>query len=372
MEKTCIAIVIPGGIGTGVNNIGIPVLEQTIKKLSKEFKITVFQLFPLNEKYEVNGFELVSIESSHLLLRSIKFFAAFWKVYKKKRFKIVHAFWALPSGFISVVVGKLFRLPTIVSLQGGDAVSIPEIQYGQLLHWWKRIFVFWTLKNCTHLISPSQYLVCELKKNGFNRKDIGIIPLGVDTNYFHFHIKEINSPINFLHVGNFNRVKDQITLIKAFKLIQDKVKSKLIIIGEGPEEFKLISIVKELNLENNIFFIKEIPNASLREYYHQADIFLHTSLSEGHPIVAEEAMSCGVTVCGTKVGLLHDLPDCAVTVDSGDYSMLATQVLTLLDNKVRRNQIIESARRWCESHSINWTIEKYMKIYNRLANPKAT
>jgi glycosyltransferase involved in cell wall biosynthesis len=190
-----------------------------------------------------------------------------------------------------------------------------------------------------------------------------LIPLGVDVNHFNFQFKEISHPIQFLHIGNFNKVKDQVTLIKAFKLIHDKVPSQLTIIGEGREEEKIKPILNELSLQGDVSIQREMPNSSLREYYHSAHILLHTSLSEGHPIVVEESMSCGVLVCGTQVGLLYDLPECCVSVPIGDFESLASNVLDLLNDQNRRANILRNASEWSANHSMDWTVQQFSNLY---------
>jgi glycosyltransferase involved in cell wall biosynthesis len=362
-NKTNIALIIPGGIGTGRNNMGIPVLEQIVKLLAKDFNLTVFQLHQVNENYKVEGFELIDIHSANPILKSLTFFFHFWKIQHQRKFQVVHGFWALPCGYLAVVVGKIFRIKSVVSLQGGDAISLPEINYGQLQKWQPRKLALWSLRKCTVLISPSRYLTDNLAKFGFKRTNIEFIPLGIDTSLFAYQEKEIGPTIHFLHIGNFNHVKDQATVLRAFKMISDKIEATLVLVGEGYLEAKLKQLVSELGLDKKVRFQEPVPYVALPEIYHQADVLLHSSLSEGHPIVFEEAMSCGVLVCGTKVGLLYDLPGCCVAVPVQEHETLATKVLALLKDQRRIGEIRSCARAWSESHSILWTVEKLKEIY---------
>lgn len=108
--KPHIAIIIPGGIGTGKNNIGVPILERVIKLMTVDFNVTVFQLYKKNESYKAENFALIDTYSANPILKSIKFLFAFWKVQRHRRFKVVHGFWALPCGFLAVLVGKIFQM----------------------------------------------------------------------------------------------------------------------------------------------------------------------------------------------------------------------------------------------------------------------
>lgn len=363
MLKINVAIIIPGGMGTGRNDIGVPVLERIIKLLAKEFSLTVFQLYKINEGYKVEGLDLIETYSTNRIVKNIRFALAFWKAHRQRKFKLVHGFWAYPSGFISVLVGKLFKIKSIVSVLGGDAIALPEINYGQLQRPLYRKLIFWTLRRANEVVLLTKYLENNLNTYGFIRKDIKIIPWGIDTNLFHFALKHTKATIEFLHIGNLYPVKDQETLLKAFKIINSHISSHLTIIGEGICEAPLKILIRDLGLQDNVTMRGLLPYERLPVIYHKADILLHTSLSEGQCEVVTEAMSCGVVVCGTRVGLMYDLSTCCVAVPVRDYQALAEQVIGLFDDSSRMNEIRRNALEWSKAHSIHWTVEELKKLY---------
>jgi glycosyltransferase involved in cell wall biosynthesis len=362
-KKTPIAIIIPGGIGTGQNNIGVPVLERLVKLLSRDFQISVFSLLKVNDDYKPVGFELIDVHSDNPLIRILKFLFVFWRMQRHRKFEALHGFWALPSGFLAVLAGKIYNIRSIVSLQGGDAISLPEINYGQLQKWLPRKIALWTLQEVNELLSPTRYLIKNLEGFGLQRDHVKYIPLGIDVNLFKFQDKDLRHPVHFLHIANLNPVKDQTTLLKTFQILYNRIPCHLTIIGEGELEVQVKSLADTLNLSRGITFLKPAPYESLTTLYAQADILLHTSLSEGHPIVVEEAMSCGVVVCGTKVGLLYDLPDCFISVDVRDHKSLASETLQLIADPERMKTLRQRAHRWALEHSIDWTVEKIKDIY---------
>lgn len=360
-----VAYIIPGGIGTGKNNIGVPVLERIIRSLAADFDITVFQLFPRNRDFDPAGLHVIDVYSRNRTMRSLKCLVAFYRIHRTRKFQVVHGFWALPCGFLAAVLGKVFDVKSIISLQGGDAISLPEINYGQLQQWIPRKLVLWGLRQAKVVISPTLFLTSSLHKFGFDRRDVKYIPLGVDTSHFTFRDRLINDPVRFLHVANLSPVKDQVTLLKAFQIISNRLSCHLTIIGEGILKDRIMSLARELNIRERITFTGLLPYESLPAYYREADILLHTSLSEGHPIVVEEAMSCGVVVCGTKVGLLYDLPYCCVAVQRGDYRALAEETLKLISDPTRMAAIRQAAFRWAVDHSMKWTVTNFSRLYRR-------
>jgi glycosyltransferase involved in cell wall biosynthesis len=262
-----------------------------------------------------------------------------------------------------VVLGKALSVKTIISLQGGDAVSLPEVSYGQLRGWMPRQVAFWTMRNANVLISPTHYLIENLRKLGFRRADIKLIPLGVDVSFFTFQEKAVGQPVQFISVGNLNPVKDPVTLLKTFREIAGQIPCHLTVIGEGVWEEKIKSLAVEWNVSHKVTFLGLLPYESLPACYQKADILLHTSLSEGHPIVAEEAMSCGVLVCGTRVGLLYDLKQCCISVPAGDHDSLATETLNVISDPGRMAALRWAARKWAEAHSITWTVDQFRDVY---------
>lgn len=360
---TRIALIVPGGIGTGRGNVGVPVLEQLVKLISRDFEVTVFSLFKVNEDYSPDGFEIVSITAANPIVRFLKALYVISRRHRKNKFQIIHGFWAMPSGFLAVCLGKFFGIKSVVSLLGGDAIALPEIRYGQLQRPLPRRLIRWTLFHAWRVISLTQYLVNNLKKEGLLHRDIRVIPWGIDTSTFTFNEKPFSVPIQFLHVANLHPVKDQETLLRAFDIISRNVPSHLTIIGEGESSHQVKTLAASLGLLERITFQAPVPYASLPSFYHRADILLHTSLSEGQSEVVTEAMSCGVIVCGTNVGLIHDLPGCSVGVPVRAFEKLGGDVLKLLQSPASINTLRANAHQWTTVHSIYWTAEMLRSLY---------
>lgn len=361
-KRSALAIIVPGGVGTGKNNIGVPVLLGLLKLISSKYDVTVFQLSETNANYQPEGFELVSAYHSNPVLRIIRFPFTFQKHHRRKKFVAVHGFWAMPPGLLAVVAGKLFGVKSIVSVLGGDAVALPEIDYGRLHKPMLRRLIFWALKNATHVNALTKYLVSNLRQYGFEQ-EVDIIPWGVDRDLFDYHPKPLRRNITFLHVANLNDVKDQETLLKAFSIINKEIPSRLVIVGAGAGLQKVLRLIKQLQLEKAVTILNPVPYESLSAIYHSADVLLHTSLSEGQCEVVTEAMSCGLPVCGTRVGLMHDLPDCCVTVDVRDFESLAAKTIALVRDPARMNDMRMRAHQWTSHHDIFWTGDQLLELY---------
>ncbi|HEX8060314.1 MAG TPA: glycosyltransferase, partial [Cyclobacteriaceae bacterium] len=150
---------------------------------------------------------------------------------------------------------------------------------------------------------------------------------------------------------------------RAFAIINVAVPSRLVIVGSGEDREKVLNLVKELKLAISVSLLEPVPYESLASVYHSADVLLHTSLSEGQCEVVTEAMSCGLPVCGTRVGLMHDLPECCVVVDIRDYRTLAEKTIALVHDPNQMNEIRMRAHQWTSQHDIFWTANQLIGLY---------
>lgn len=337
-------------------------LEQIVALLAKDFDVIVFQLYQINSNYQADGFSLYGFKNKFKALQYLKFFNSFLRENRKKKFDAVHGFWIWPCGFLAVCLGKALHIKSVVSVLGGDGSSVPEINYGYLHRTFYRKIILWSITQADEANALTNYLADNLKRAGLNRK-LKIIPWGVDPELFRWQEHSIQTPIRFLHVANFNLVKDQTTLLKAFAIIGKTRECHLTIIGEGSEEKNLRQMIRELDIEKSVRLLERVPYRELARHYHNSDILLHTSLSEGQSEVVTEAMSCGLLVCGTKVGLLYDLPEGCVSVPVQACDLLAKELIEILSAREKLNQIQSAARQWSLVHSIQWTVSELANLY---------
>lgn len=98
----------------------------------------------------------------------------------------------------------------------------------------------------------------------------------------------VNDKIVLLHVGVFNKQKNQQFLIELMSKL-DKDKYALFLVGEGETKNQIIETSK--NMKNVIF----VDNTSeINKYYSGADVFLFPSLFESFGLVLLEAQMSGL------------------------------------------------------------------------------
>ena len=105
-------------------------------------------------------------------------------------------------------------------------------------------------------------------------------------------------------IGNFVRLKDQITLLKALAILNDNT-VQCVFVGSGPELDRCRRFAKEHNI--NAIFRNEVPHNQLSDIYHNFDLFVLPSYFEGFGCVFLEAWCCGVPFIASEGQGIEDM-----------------------------------------------------------------
>lgn len=103
---------------------------------------------------------------------------------------------------------------------------------------------------------------------------------------FSFFDKDKRS-LKIINIGRLTYQKNQIELLKLVKSLKDRMPLKLLIIGNGPEKFKLNEYINNNNLKNHVKILPYTNNPYV--YLRKSQIFILSSLYEGLPNVLIEA-----------------------------------------------------------------------------------
>ena len=149
-------------------------------------------------------------------------------------------------------------------------------------------------------------------------KKINILGHGIDVEYFSSgKEKEKNSnTLNILYVGRISRIKNCDVLIKAGKILKEKLDKdfKIRFVGapiskEDERYFKEIkSMVKALDLENNVEFIGSVPNKDIKWHYFWSDIVVNMSPTGGKDKVILEAIAAKRLILFSNKAFLDHMP----------------------------------------------------------------
>lgn len=146
----------------------------------------------------------------------------------------------------------------------------------------------------------------------------------------------------FLAVGRLAEEKGFDDALRIFAIVvQSCPRSRLIILGDGPDYAKLLKLRAELQLEDHVEFRPPVP--SLEDFWRDAYALLFTSHYEGFPNVLAEAMVHGVPAvafdapAGPSELITNGENGFLVTL--GDVETAAQRMLTLIADPALRDEL---------------------------------
>jgi colanic acid/amylovoran biosynthesis glycosyltransferase len=121
--------------------------------------------------------------------------------------------------------------------------------------------------------------------------------------------------LSLLAVGRLHAVKNHAFLVRACADLRDAgVHVECSIAGDGPERRRLESLIRKLDLQEQVTLLGHVPRAQMDSLYDRADVVVLTSRSEGIPLVLMEAMARGKIVLAPKI---TGIPELVVTGKTG-------------------------------------------------------
>jgi glycosyltransferase involved in cell wall biosynthesis len=162
-----------------------------------------------------------------------------------------------------------------------------------------------------------------------------------------------------LGVGKLEAQKDFPTLIRAFAKVRQVKRSRLVILGWGPDRPQLEGLIRELELNDDVDLPGYVQNPYA--YMSKSAVFVLSSAWEGLPTVLIEAMALGTPVVSTNCesGPSEILADgkYGTLTPVGDYDDLASAILAVLSDKP---EPIDS--NWLKQFDLETATQNYLKI----------
>jgi len=155
---------------------------------------------------------------------------------------------------------------------------------------------------------PSQFCYASFVEMGVPAAKLLKIPYGSRLERFYPEACSNSIPEEFriLFVGAAGPRKGFIDLLQAFERFRHPSKRLLLIGSLASEAQKLLAASDQ----SRITFLGSVDNASLRQYYSQASVFVLPSIEEGLAMVTGEAMACGCPViASTNTGASELITD---------------------------------------------------------------
>ena len=295
----------------------------------------------------------------------LKYFMCLTKLIRKEKYNIVHAHGN--SATLAIEMAAAFF--------GGCKVRIAHSHNTQCEH-----------KTANKLLKPffnlfyTDGFACgeEAGKWLFKNRKFTIIPNGIKINKFVFNknVRErirqnLNIEKNTIAIGNvaaFVKKKNHIFLINTFnELLKKKKNYKLFLFGiEGDNLEKVISLIKELKLEEKIIYMGTKEN--INEYLNAMDIMVLPSEFEGFPISVIEWQ-----INGLPCILSNTITDKCKISNSVQFVPINNGINPWINAIINLNQRNENGNDilvYNNNFDINANAEKLKQLYIELVNKR--
>jgi glycosyltransferase involved in cell wall biosynthesis len=267
------------------------------------------------------------------------------------------------------IAGRLAGVPCIVNTIHGTKVGMdPRLDrnYRSLLPWTDAVV---TVSNET----AAQFAA----ERARYRDRFHVIPNGIPVDRFMALSARPGSQWPRIKLGTVARladVKDQATLIRAFRIVQQaNHQAELHILGDGPLRASLELLSKQLELDRGITFHGASPKVA--EFLSGLDVFVLSSVSEGLPIAVLEAMSAGLPIVSTRVGGISEVAtehEVAEYCIPGDPGALALAIQSILEPQRLRIMGLAGQAIARRSFTIQAMAEGYEALYRTLLSKKSS
>jgi L-malate glycosyltransferase len=168
------------------------------------------------------------------------------------------------------------------------------------------------------------------------------------------------------HISNFRKVKRIQDVLKAFKIINNSIPSKLVLVGDGPERAKMERLSRELNISKDVNFLGNLK--STKEVLNISDLFMLPSSSESFGLAALEALACGVPVIATNKGGIPEVVEhgkSGYLSKVGDFKDMSNNALSILNDEKNHFEFKNNAIASAKKFDIHKILPMYERIYKK-------
>jgi glycosyltransferase involved in cell wall biosynthesis len=226
------------------------------------------------------------------------------------------------------------------------------------------------IKNCDYIISVSKHIKQSILELGYKQDRIFHIPnmIKIPKNLDFVEPKFKKKPVIGM-IARFDKIKGIDIFIKALGLLKQKeVPFKAVIAGDGLERNNIESLIKEVNLEDNIAMLGWVEDKA--KFYSNVDILCVPSLFEAFGIVILEAlMHSKPTIVSELPGPLEVVTpnQDALIFKVGDIEGLAEQILYLLSNPSIAHSIAFNGFNKIKSYSMEAIGTRFAELISQVS-----
>lgn len=290
-------------------------------------------------------------------------------VTKYEGLDLIHVHYAIPHASAAYLAKQILKqhginIPVITTLHGTDITLVGRDSTYEPV-------VTFSINQSDGVTAVSQDLKEETYKHFDIKRDIEVIPNFIDFSRFSKtnkdHFRKAIAPEGekiLIHVSNFRKVKRVRDVIQVYKRVQEKVPSKLLLVGDGPDRHNVEQLCRDLGICNGIRFLGK--QDAVEELLAISDLFVMPSGSESFGLAALEAMACQVPVISSNVGGIPEINihgETGYLSNLGDVDDMAANAIDLLQDEERLHQFRENAFKQAQRFDLQNVLPLYEQYY---------
>lgn len=291
-----------------------------------------------------------------------------------EKLDILHVHYAIPHASAAVSAKQILstygiNLPIITTLHGTDITLLGKDKS------FKPVIEF--AINSSDAVTTVSKNLREVTYDNFNiNRKIDYIPNFIDLRLYEKIISTIsrkryapNEEFIVTHISNFREVKRIEDVIRIFARVNEKIPSKLIMVGDGPDRVKAESLCRSLNITKNVFFLGKLK--VIEDVLSISDVFVLPSETESFGLVALEAMASKVAVISSNSGGLPEINLDGKTgflSNVGDVKKMSDDILKLFSDPLLLASFKENAFMVSQTYDLPKILPLYEDLYFNLLN----
>ena len=290
-------------------------------------------------------------------------------VVKKYKIDMLHVHYAIPHAYAAYMGKKMLedegiQIPMITTLHGTDITLVGS-------HPFYKKAVQFSINHSEYVTAVSQSLKEDTERLFDITTQIKVIPNFIDVEKFKFKTvpceKGQIAPEDQLvitHISNFRPLKRVIDVLKTFKIVNEQLNVKLLMVGDGPEKERAMRHCRSHNIEDAVLFLGK--SNQIDEILCFSDLFLLPSEQESFGLAALEAMVHRVPVVCSDVGGLPEVIENGVSgflCPLGDVNAMAEKAIHILEDHERHKGFKEQAYESSKKFDIEKVISHYESLY---------
>ena len=264
--------------------------------------------------------------------------------------------------------------PTVITVHDIAYIRFPDL-LNKSRQVYKKYILYSSIKKADVIIADSHSTRRDIVEFfNVDEKKIKVVHLGVESRFRPISsVEDYRTKNNLpskmiLNIGTLEPRKNVVTLIKAFKKLQEGGFKDYVLVIAGEKGWlykRIFEEIKSSGVEQSIRLLGVANDEDLPLLYNCADLFVYPSLYEGFGLPPLEAMACGVPVITSNTSSLPEVVgNAGIMVNPSDIESLSDEMWRVLKDEELKHRMSRDGLKRSKMFTSEKTVSEVLEIYN--------